>query len=859
MTVRFSVLLLAMIGALAVCADRNAAAENAPSNPAAAPSADNIRFFESKIRPLLAQSCFKCHGEEKQEENLRLDSRASALAGGDRGPAIVPGNPDESLLIKAVKHLDDLAMPPKEVKQLSREQIADLVLWIKSGAAWPDNGNQSIPTRRPGLKITDKDRAHWSFQPIKRPPVPAVKNSAWIANPIDAFVLAKLEAKGLAPNPPAEKRELVRRLYYDLTGLPPTPAEVEAFVADTSPKAYDALVDRLLFSPQYGEKWGRHWLDLVRYAESNSYERDDPKPHAWRYRDYVIRSLNDDKAFDRFIREQLAGDELPDPDDDGLIATGYYRLGIWDDEPGDRDLAKFDGLDDIVATTGQVFLGLTVDCARCHDHKIDPIPQKDYYRLLSFFAGVNHYRNSGPTDELPLAGNSPATQDRELADREMEQKRSHLKASIAALENRFRREYKHGKGGTRPAAAAMDGAGGSATTQPSEIPIEELPKLLESDGERVLGKAEYARYQYLQGRLEALKSEVTPAGVALGVTESGSNPPETFVLLRGNPQNHGDKVEPAFLEVLGGQKPLIPTPPPGAKSSGRRLALANWLASPENPLTPRVIVNRIWQYHFGRGIVRSPNNFGTQGDRPTNPELLDWLASEFMSNGWRMKPLHRLIVTSNAYRMSSRGRPEALAADPTNDLFWRFDMRRLEAEEIRDSILAAGGTLNLKMYGPSVYPEIPKEVLAGQSRPGVGWGHSPPEEQARRSVYIHVKRSLLVPIIEAFDLPETDRSNPVRFSTTQPTQALGMLNSSFLNEQAGLFAVRLRKEAGSELKAQVRLALNIATCRPPSDREIDRGVKLIERLKGKDGASDEAALREFCLMVLNLNEFLYLD
>jgi mono/diheme cytochrome c family protein len=851
--------LILMTIAIGAGARQGLAADGSPSPSQQVAGSDEIRFFETKIRPLLAENCFKCHGAEKQEENLRLDSRAAVLTGGDRGPAVVPGKPDGSLLIKAIKHLDDLEMPPK--KQLSREQIADLTLWIKSGAVWPDDGAPATATRRSGYQVTDKDRAHWAFQPVKRPAIPAVKNSAWVANPIDAFVLAKLEAKNLQPNPPAGKRELVRRLYYDLTGLPPTPAEVEAFVADPSPAAYEALVDRLLFSPHYGEKWGRHWLDLVRYAESNSYERDDPKPHAWRYRDYVIRSFNEDKAFDRFIREQLAGDELPDADDDGLIATGFYRLGIWDDEPSDPDLARFDGLDDIVATTGQVFLGLTVDCARCHDHKIDPLPQKDYYRLLSFFAGVNHYRNGGPTDELALSGNTAAAEDREQLSRELEQKRTHLQESIAALEARFRREYLSGKKDTTASPATADpkgekivnGHGGNAGP-PADF---DLASIIKTDGERVLGTAEFKRYQYLQGRLEALKSETTPAGAALGVTEAGPTSPETFVLLRGNPHNRGDKVEPAFPEVLKGEKPVLPTPGPGAKSSGRRLALANWLASEANPLTPRVIVNRLWQYHFGRGIVRSPNNFGTQGEKPTHPELLDWLAAEFVSNGWRMKPLHRLIVTSNAYRMSSRANPQSLAADPMDDLFWRFEMRRLTAEEIRDSILAIGGTLNLKMFGPPVYPEIPKEVLAGQSRPGVGWGHSPPEEQARRSIYVHVKRSLLLPILEAFDLPETDRSSPVRFSTTQPTQALGMLNSGFLNEEAGFFAARVRREAGSDTAAQVKLALNLATARPPERREIERGVQLIQLLKRR--GDDDAALRYFCLMVLNMNEFVYLD
>src|SRR5262249_21697636 len=340
------------------------------------------------------------HGEKKQRGGLRLDSRASILEGGDQGPAIVPGKPDDSLLIKAVNH-SDLKMPPS--KKLASVQIADLTHWVKLGAPWPSADKAAgSSTNRGELVVTDKDRAFWSFQPVHRPAVPTLKDNAWVANPVDAFILAKLEAKGLQPNPPASKRELIRRVTYDLTGLPPTPEEVEAFVADQSPQAYEKLVDSLLASQRYGEKWGRHWLDLVRFAETNSYERDGAKPNTWRYRDYVIRSLNDDKPYDRFIREQLAGDELPDCNNDTLIATGFYRLGIWDDEPSDRDLARYDGLDDIVATTGQVFLGLTVDCARCHNHKIDPIPQKDYYRLLAFFQNVTYYRNGGPTDEVTI-------------------------------------------------------------------------------------------------------------------------------------------------------------------------------------------------------------------------------------------------------------------------------------------------------------------------------------------------------------------------------------------------------------------------------------------------------------------------
>jgi len=573
------------------------------------------------------------------------------------------------------------------------------------------------------------------------------------SSPIDAFVDEKLRARGLERNGEASRRVLIRRAYYDLTGLPPTPEEVAAFERDLSPRAWENLVDRLLDSPRYGEKWGRHWLDLVRFAESNSYERDGAKPHTWRYRDYVIESFNADKPYDRFVREQLAGDELKDRDAAALVATGFYRLGIWDDEPADRELAKFDSLDDLVTTTGQVFLGLTVDCARCHHHKIDPISQGDYYRLLSFFQNINPYKNGGMTDELELPG----------------------------------------------------------------------------------------------------------GGKALGVSESGVVPPETFVLLRGNPGLKGDRVEPGFLQVLGGTNVTISGVEPGAKTLGRRTVLADWVVSEQNPLTARVFVNRLWQYHFGRGIVRSPNNFGLQGDMPTHAELLDWLAAELVRGGWRMKPMHRLIMNSAVYQMASSSNERMAKVDPGNDLLWRFEPRRLEAEEIRDSILAINGTLNLRMGGPGVYVDIPKEVMAGQSVPGQGWGTSTEAEKARRSVYIFVKRSLLTPILESFDLAETDRSAPVRFVTVQPTQALGMLNGAFLNRQAVLFADRLTREPGVGHEAKVRRALQLVTGREPSTVEVQRGVDLITALRTRDGMGDRAALEALCLMILNLNEMIYVD
>jgi hypothetical protein len=806
------------------------------------PSPQAIQFFETKVRPVLAENCFKCHGSDKQKGGLRLDSRVAILKGGDQGPVIVAGQPAQSLLIKAIGYEDEPKMPPS--KKLPKELIADLTQWVKMGAPWPaaDHAPAAAAVRRGEFQLTARDRAHWAFQPVKRPALP-LKNASVAANPIDAFIIARLETQGLQPNPPASKRELIRRVYYDVIGLPPTPNEVDAFLADSSPLAYEHLVDRLLSSPHYGEKWGRHWLDLVRFAETNSYERDNPKPNAWRYRDYVIRSFNDDKPYDQFLREQLAGDELPDGGLDALIATGYYRLGIWDDEPSDPAQARYDSLDDIVATTGQVFLGLTFDCARCHDHKIDPIPQKDYYRLLSFFHNINYYRNGGPTDEVPLLADSRARQEYEQRAKQLQEKRTRIQVEVAGIENDFRIRH----------------------DQRSEIPLgptatpKDIRRYISKEGAELLGQARYDRYRELLRELASLKGERLPAETALAVTEAGRDAPETFVLLRGNPQVKGDRVEPAFPQILGGSPASIPPTGPDARTTGRRLVLANWIASDQNPLTARVMVNRIWQYHFGRGIVRSPNNFGLQGDKPTHPELLDWLASEFMAQGWCLKSLHRLILTSNAYRMSSHTNPKAIAADSPNDLLWSMDMRRLSAEEIRDSILAANGTLNSKMYGPGIYPEIPAEVMAGQSRPGYGWGKSPPEEQARRSVYIHVKRSLLTPLLESFDLAETDRSTPVRFTSIQPTQALGMLNSDFLNRQAVLFAARIRKETGDDSRKQVRLAWRLVAGRLPNDEEVQRDMNLIDAFKTRDGVAAEVALKYYCLMLLNLNEFVYLE
>lgn len=867
----FPILLAACLAGIITLA---AGAAPAPPGTSSSPGAgdEGARLFAAQVRPVLQEKCVACHSGDKAQGGLRLTSRDSILKGGGSGPAAVAGKPGESLLVKAI-HYEGRRMPPQG--KLAQPQIDALTRWVQMGLPWPaEQASLEPQTHHAPPRVTPETMKFWSFQPVRLPALPAVKGKEWVRTPIDRFILARLEAKGLQPNPPASRSALIRRAYYDMTGLPPSPEEVAAFVNDRSSNAWEKVVDRLLASPQYGEKWGRHWLDLVRFAESNSYERDGSKPDAWRYRDYVIQSFNRDKPYDQFIKEQIAGDELTPRTPEGLIATGYYRLGIWDDEPVDPEQALYDDLDDIASTTGQVFLGLTVGCARCHDHKIDPIPQKDYYRFLAFFSGLRRYGLRSP-ESVEEASLRPL-----LIGPKGEKQRQ----AAAEYRERFRRNLEgigEIEGLVRPDLAPVEKE--EWVTEARRVP------LVKARVPRLVSQTQLDRYVQLVEERDRLRQNPPPAlETALCVTEIGPQARETFVLMRGNAHAKGDKVEPGFPSVLAPPQPDL-APGPHGDTSGRRLALTKWLTDPKNPLTARAMVNRVWQYHFGRGIVRSTSNFGFQGDKPTHPELLDWLAARFMkgsewstgsagstgggpssrtartpltsrtAEAWRLKPLHRLILLSSTYRMSSRANPGALAKDPENDLFWRFDMRRLQAEEVRDSILAVNGSLNLKAGGPGIYTTIPAEVLAGQSMPGAGWGKSSPEEQCRRSVYIFVKRSLAVPIIASFDGPETDFTCPGRFATTQPTQALGMINSAWTNEQARLFARYLKEHAGEKPPDQVKLALSRTLQRTPTPAEIARGMKLIESLQKDEKLGADEALATFCLVSLNLDEFLYLD
>jgi hypothetical protein len=562
------------------------------------------------------------------------------------------------------------------------------------------------------------------------------------------------------------------------------------------------------------------------------------KPEVWRYRDYVIRSFNDDKPYDQFIKEQLAGDELGEQTPDRIIATGYYRLGAMDGGAADKLQAKFDELDDIMATTGQVFLGLTINCARCHDHKIDPFPTVDYYRMLAFFRGIER-GNRGTTRPIGPA-EKDAPQDTEAVAR-YERRLQRLERQIAEIEEAL--------------VPYLIGAEVDDFKEP-----EYRPAIVRNHSPKDVNPDRLERYErLLKSRTELERRRPDRLAQALCVTEEDATPGPTHVLLRGSPYAEGDEVQPGFPSVITDATPKIPTPPADAKSSGRRRVLAEWIASPENPLTARVMANRLWHYHFNRGLVRSTSDFGYAGTPPTHPELLDWLAAELIAQGWRLKPIHKLLLMSSVYQMSSVAAVANAEQDPENDLFTRFELRRLEAEEIRDSILAVSGNLNLKMGGRSIYPTIVKEVLAGQSRPGQGWGSSAAEEQARRSIYIHIKRSLIVPELAVFDAADTDSSCPVRFATIQPTQSLTMLNSQFLNEQAAIFAQDIIRIAGNKTDEQVRIALSRVTQRTPSDNEVQRGIDFIRRMQDDERMEHDLALQKFCLMAMNLNEFLYID
>ncbi len=789
---------------------------------------------------------------------LRLDHRPGALNGGESGlPALLPGNSGESRLVAYVAGLDpEIVMPPSG-ERLTEEQIAVLRAWIDQGAHY--SGDASWTVTHQGRPRSN----HWSFRPVVRPPVPTVKNAGWVRNPIDAFVLEKLEARGWKPSSQAEPHSLLRRMYLDLIGLPPTLEEREALLKDPSPENFDRLVSDLLARPGYGERWGRHWLDLVRYAESNGYERDATKPEVWKYRDYVIRSFNQDKPYDRFVLEQLAGDELPDVSPETLIALGFTRLGPWDAEPADIEQDRFDQLDDIVRTTSEVFLGVTLGCARCHDHKFDPLTQRDYYRMAATFNGLERPRRGKREFSLPV-GNRVDLDRVAARDGEIEA----LQERIANLRDSFRIKFLKSGDSKLPSEAI------EAFLAEEEKRSDEQKGFVKEYRARLAQEVSAALPSDILGQIARLDKEIASLCEAVPdlargyfLHEPQPVPSPMHVLLRGQASSPGPQVPPGVPAVLVASQPALLGP---GRTSFRRLTLAGWLASRENPLTARVIVNRVWQFHFGKGLVRTPSDFGKMGEKPTHPELLDWLAMRFMDDGWSLKRLHYLIMASNTYRLSKAWNQEYGEQDPETRLLWRVPYTRLQVEAIRDSMLAVSGRLNRKMFGPSMLPEIPKAALEGHSDPDTVWQPSEAAEASRRTVYSFIKRTMIIPMLEVLDFCDTTRSSSQRAVTSVAPQALTLFNGKFVNLQAGYFAERLMKEAGPSFEEQVDRAYLLALARPPSPGELTSMLDFLHReteavlWEEGSGIGDRPealrrALEQACRAIFNLNEFVYAD
>jgi hypothetical protein len=710
-----------------------------------------------------------------------------------------------------------------------------LPLLLATAAAAPAADEYVIPPAK---------RDHWAWKRPLRPPVPGVRDCAWVRNPVDAFVLARLEAEGIPPAPAAPREQLLRRVTLDLLGLPPTPAEVDLFVNDSAPDAWEKVVDRLLGSPHYGERWGRHWLDLARFAESNGYEFDEVRPNAYRYRDYVLAAFNDDRPYDRFVREQLAGDELYPDDLAARVATGFNVLGPDMTDSSDQAQRRQNTLNDMTDTAALSFLGLTVACARCHDHKFEPIPQTDYYRLQAFFSPAVFRR------DLPIATAAERAA-HDAAEKEYNALVKPLQDELAALERPYREKlYAERLARLSDEAQAAHRTPEARRTAAQQELVEKTARLLGVTPESVvqaLTPADRLRHQELREKLKQFDGRKPPAlPVAMGLADGNGPASRTFLLERGELSNHGEEVQPGFPIILTPEQQALParlaSRPGGA---GRRAALAEWVAGRDNPLTARVLVNRVWQHHFGRGLVPTPSDFGVRGQRPTHPELLDWLAVAFMDGGWSLKRLHRLLLTSAAYRQSSKPAADALARDPDNRLLSRLNRVRLEGEVIRDCLLAVSGRLNRKMGGPGVFPPVPDDALRGTR----DWTVSPdPRDHVRRSVYVFARRNLRFPFLEAFDLPDSNLSCPKREGSTTAPQALALLNDGDVVTAAQALAARVSTAAASE-DERITLAYRLTLGRRPSQAE--RGL-------ARDFLG-QAPLSELCRALFNVNEFVYVD
>lgn len=777
---------------------------------ATAVSPEALKFFETKVRPLLAENCYSCHGPDKAKGDLRLNDLGSIRRGGQSGPALVIGKPDESLMIQAVRRTDpDFAMPPKN--PLSGEQVAILEKWVTMGAPWPAGGGARSKVDADGF--TEEDRQWWAVQAVKDPRVPS-KAPGWARNEIDHFVFRRLKEAGLKPAHKADRRELVRRAYFDLHGLPPTPEQVRSFLNDKRPDAWQRLIKQLLDSPRYGERWAQHWLDVVRYAESDGYREDAFRPAASRYRDYVIRSLNDDKPYDRFVKEHLAGDEIDPTDPDVFIGTAFLRHGIYEWNQRNARMHWDLIVNELTRVTGEAFLGIGIGCAQCHDHKFDPILQRDYFGLQAFLSTV----------EWPIRA--------ELATPEQKADYNRKRQAWEQATFRIRHEM------YSLAKSAFDGKRDYTVKQfPEDIqtiyrkpeskktPYEkQLSYLVQRQVHRATNNYGYAtalkskpdklkRLKELEAELKKFDS-IKPKDLpeAFVATDIDRRATTTFLKTRVGKA----AIEPAFLTLLDKSKPQIK---PTKSTTGRRLALANWIANEENPLTTRVIVNRVWQRHFGRGIVATPNDFGTLGEPPSHPELLDWLTSRFLAGGWKLKPLHELIMNSAAYRQTARHEPGEAERmqDPGNRLLWRFPVQRLDAEQVRDAMLAVSGELKLREGGSSVD------------------GSSP-----FRSVYVKRLRNKPDELLSGFDKPAGFDSAPNRIATTTPIQSLLLVNGGWSLDRSRAFARRLLGQKSILFASDIRKAWQLAYGRDPRPEEIRGALAFVEQQAGEASAIELA-------------------
>ncbi|MEZ5325254.1 MAG: DUF1553 domain-containing protein [Verrucomicrobiales bacterium] len=803
---------------------------------------EHLQFFEANIRPLLAGNCFKCHGEGKQKGGLRLDSIERINRGGESGAAVEPGDVEGSLLIRAIRRTDeDLAMPPKH--PLPASDIALLEQWVKMGAPWPV---ESAPDKAVALDengFTADDYNWWAVQPVTDPAVPAPISefpAEWSDHPIDRFVARRLHDVGLDPAPPASPSELVRRIYFDLHGLPPTPEQIEAFVADSAVDANGAvetLIDELLASPRYGERWGQHWLDIARFAESDGYRADFFRSEAWRYREYVIRAFNEDKPYDQFVLEQLAADEFASDEPETLVATGFLRHGIYEYNQRNAKMHWELILNEMTNVTGEVFLGVGIGCAQCHNHKFDPILQKDYYSLQAFLSSTwwPEHRPLGTTEQIANYENAFAEWERETASI-----REEMEGMVAELRNN-RKEYAVNQ---FPEDVQQMYRKETEARTPYE---EQLTQLVQRQVEyeygnfdplKALGKQpeSLARYKELEQQLKAYESsKPKELPMAFIATDVGTEAAPAVLKSRQGKQ----LVEPAFLTLLGQAAPKIT---PTETTTGRRHALGRWITDPENPLSTRVIVNRVWQHHFGRGIVATPNDFGRLGEPPSHPELFDWLTSRFIEKGWKLKALHRVIMTSSAYRQTARQEPMITAKlqDPANLLLWRFPARRLSAEQVRDAMLAVSG-----------------ELTDGSGQP------SKDGQQPVRSVYVKKIRNTPDPVLFAFDAPSGFESAPNRLQTTTPNQSLLLVNNDWPLRRAKAFATRLLHGADAVSVEMITEAFQLAYGRNPQPEESEMALEFVHAQMSDPpqvGAAPDvlAALTEFCHALLGSNEFLYL-